>query len=60
MAAGEYVSVSSRADSERADIGRERAEISHDPVGEAAELASIRAMSLGFPMPCRRARFRPP
>jgi VIT1/CCC1 family predicted Fe2+/Mn2+ transporter len=41
MAAGEYVSVSSQADTERADLGRERTELSADPVGEHAELAAI-------------------
>lgn len=41
MAAGEYVSVSSQSDVERADIERERRAISDDPKGEEAELASI-------------------
>jgi VIT1/CCC1 family predicted Fe2+/Mn2+ transporter len=41
MAAGEYVSVSSQADTERADLARERAELAADPVGEHAELWSI-------------------
>ncbi len=41
MAAGEYVSVSSQADSEQADIGRERRELSDDEEGEARELAAI-------------------
>lgn len=41
MAAGEYVSVSSQADSERADLKREAAEIRHDPDAERAELAGI-------------------
>lgn len=41
MAAGEYVSVSSQADTERADIQRERAELAADPDHEHAELASI-------------------
>ncbi len=41
MAAGEYVSVSSQADVERADISRERLAILQDPVGEEAELVSI-------------------
>ncbi|HEX9165278.1 MAG TPA: VIT family protein [Gemmatimonadales bacterium] len=41
MAAGEYVSVSSQADTERADLGRERAELESDPVAEHAELAAI-------------------
>src|SRR5687767_12785712 len=38
MAAGEYVSVSSQADTERADMARERAELAADPVAEEDEL----------------------
>lgn len=41
MAAGEYVSVSSQADLEAADIARERQALLDDPVGEEAELADI-------------------
>ena len=41
MAAGEYVSVSSQADTERADIARERRELATDPASERAELAAI-------------------
>ncbi len=41
MAAGEYVSVSSQADLEGADIARERAALAADPAGELAELAAI-------------------
>jgi VIT1/CCC1 family predicted Fe2+/Mn2+ transporter len=41
MAAGEYVSVSSQADTERADLARERRELSDDPGAEHAELAAI-------------------
>ena len=41
MAAGEYVSVSSQADTERADLERERKELAADPVHEHAELAAI-------------------
>ena len=41
MAAGEYVSVSSQADTERADLTRERTELATDPVGEEDELANI-------------------
>jgi VIT1/CCC1 family predicted Fe2+/Mn2+ transporter len=41
MAAGEYVSVSSQADLERADLARERAELARDPHHERRELASI-------------------
>ena len=41
MAAGEYVSVSSQADAERADLSLERHELTADPVGERDELAAI-------------------
>lgn len=41
MAAGEYVSVSSQADTEKADLARERSELSSDPAAELAELAAI-------------------
>jgi VIT1/CCC1 family predicted Fe2+/Mn2+ transporter len=41
MAAGEYVSVSSQADTEKADLARERRELSSDPEAEHAELAAI-------------------
>jgi VIT1/CCC1 family predicted Fe2+/Mn2+ transporter len=41
MAAGEYVSVSSQADTEQADLARERAELETDAPAERAELASI-------------------
>ncbi len=41
MAAGEYVSVSSQSDTERADITRERAELTADPESERRELAAI-------------------
>ncbi len=41
MAAGEYVSVSSQADAEKAEIERERAEHATDPDHELAELAAI-------------------
>ncbi len=41
MAAGEYVSVSSQADVERADIARERRELAKNPAGELRELESI-------------------
>jgi VIT1/CCC1 family predicted Fe2+/Mn2+ transporter len=41
MAAGEYVSVSSQSDSERADLGRERKELSEDRPGELKESAGI-------------------
>jgi VIT1/CCC1 family predicted Fe2+/Mn2+ transporter len=41
MAAGEYVSVSSQSDSERADATRERRELEDDPASELEELAAI-------------------
>lgn len=41
MAAGEYVSVSSQADTERADIDRERGELAADEPFEREELAQI-------------------
>ena len=41
MAAGEYVSVSSQSDIERADIARERQALIDTPEAELAELASI-------------------
>ena len=41
MAAGEYVSVQSQADTETADIGRERRELADDPEQELAELTAI-------------------
>ena len=41
MATGEYVSVSSQADTERADLARERAELEEDPDAEHRELTAI-------------------
>lgn len=41
MAAGEYVSVSSQRDSERADLRLEARELRADPEGELSELARI-------------------
>ena len=41
MAAGEYVSVSSQADLEHADLTRERHELHNDPEGELRELTGI-------------------
>jgi vacuolar iron transporter family protein len=43
MAAGEYVSVSSQSDTERADLERERSELHDDIVFEREELAQIYA-----------------
>ncbi len=48
MAAGEYVSVSSQADTEAADLAREQGELANAPEAEHAELAGIyRARGLG-------------
>ena len=41
MAAGEYVSVHSQADTEKADLDRERKELQTDDPGERRELAAI-------------------
>ena len=41
MAAGEYVSVHSQADTEQADLSRERAELEADPAAERRELSAI-------------------
>ena len=41
MAAGEYVSVHSQADTENADLALERSELKADPTGEHNELAAI-------------------
>jgi vacuolar iron transporter family protein len=41
MAAGEYVSVHSQADTETADLARERAELAKDPAAEQRELTAI-------------------
>ena len=41
MAAGEYVSVHSQADTEKADLAREKQELEADPYSERLELAGI-------------------
>lgn len=41
MAAGEYVSVSSQADTEKSDLARERVELANDDEHERRELAQI-------------------
>jgi len=41
MAAGEYVSVSSQSDTEKADLAREKDELRTDPAGELDELTGI-------------------
>lgn len=43
MAAGEYVSVSSQADTEQADLARERLELESQPDAEGEELAQLYA-----------------
>ncbi|MDB5967373.1 MAG: hypothetical protein JWQ72_3873 [Polaromonas sp.] len=51
MAAGEYVSVHSQADTEKADLARERAELQKDPAAEHRELTAIyvgRGLSLAL------------
>lgn len=59
MAAGEYVSVSSQADTEKADITREAAEIAADPEEERRALADIYERR-GLPPPCTpRTRWGP-
>lgn len=41
MAAGEYISVSSQADTEKADLDKERYELTHNPERELVELTKI-------------------
>lgn len=53
MAAGEYVSVHSQADTERADLSRERAELLEDPAAEERELSAI-YVSRGLQLPLAR------
>jgi VIT1/CCC1 family predicted Fe2+/Mn2+ transporter len=53
MAAGEYVSVSSQADTEAADLERERSELATDPLREHEELAAI-YVSRGLDPPLAR------
>src|SRR3954449_13507182 len=43
MAAGEYISVSSQSDTEKADLARERRELSENPQAEYEELTEIYA-----------------
>lgn len=51
MAAGEYVSVSSQADTEQADLARERQELKQEPEEELEELTAIyRARGLDEPL----------
>jgi vacuolar iron transporter family protein len=53
MAAGEYVSVQSQADAERADLAKEKRELEQEPERELAELTSI-YMSRGLDEPLAR------
>ncbi|HEY5504402.1 MAG TPA: VIT family protein, partial [Sedimentisphaerales bacterium] len=53
MAAGEYISVSSQADTEESDLAREREELVTDDVSERAELAGI-YVSRGLDLPLAR------
>jgi len=50
MAAGEYVSVHSQADTEKADLARERTELEEDPAAEVRELTAI-YVGRGLPPP---------
>ena len=53
MAAGEYISVSSQADTEESDLAREREELATNDVSERAELAGI-YVSRGLDLPLAR------
>ena len=53
MAAGEYVSVSSQFDTERADLARESQELTQDPAFEREELAQI-YVQRGLELPLAR------
>ncbi len=51
MATGEYVSVSSQADTEHAALAEERTELAEDPAGEQRELAAVYVRrGLGLPL----------
>lgn len=54
MATGEYVSVSSQADTENADLAREKQELEKNPVFEQEELAQI-YVTRGVTLPVARA-----
>ncbi len=57
MAAGEYVSVSSQRDAERADVEAERRDLVRDPAGELEELAAVyRERGLSRPLADEVAR----
>lgn len=51
MAAGDYVSVSSQADTEQADLARERAELATQPEFELEELTSATTFAVGAALP---------
>jgi vacuolar iron transporter family protein len=53
MAAGEYISVSSQADTEESDLARERGELATHDASERAELAGI-YVSRGLDLPLAR------
>ena len=53
MAAGEYISVSSQADTEESDLAREREELATNDASERAELAGI-YISRGLDLPLAR------
>jgi len=53
MAAGEYISVSSQADTEESDLAREREELATDDASERAELAGF-YVSRGLDLPLAR------
>jgi len=53
MAAGEYVSVRSQADTEESDLAREREELTANDASERAELAAI-YVSRGLDLPLAR------
>jgi hypothetical protein len=59
MAAGEYVSVSSQRDTERADIRLEERELLRDPDGELRELAGVYEQRGLAPALARRGRGGP-
>lgn len=56
MAAGEYVSVSSQTDTERADLARESQELAADPDQEHEELTTIYVRGVDSPLASRVAK----
>ena len=57
MAAGEYVSVSSQADTEAADLAKERRELAEQPGAELNELTHIyveRGLDISWPVKSQR------